>query len=57
MDSRRKIEPFTWGADTYRPDKFVEVAARVMSRRQVSLGEAERAHLLRIHAARWTARR
>jgi UDP-N-acetylglucosamine diphosphorylase/glucosamine-1-phosphate N-acetyltransferase len=48
------IVPFAWGAETYRLDKFLEVAARVMARRHVTLGERERAHLVRVHAARWT---
>lgn len=48
------IAPFAWGDDTYRLDKFLEVAARVMSRRQVTMGDRERAHLTRVHGARWS---
>jgi UDP-N-acetylglucosamine diphosphorylase/glucosamine-1-phosphate N-acetyltransferase len=47
------IPPFAWGDDTYRLDKFLEVAARVMSRRHVTMGDRERAHLTRVHGARW----
>ena len=47
------IVPFAWGAETYRLDKFLEVAARVMARRHVTMGDRERAHLSRVHGARW----
>jgi hypothetical protein len=47
------IAPFAWRDGTYRLDKFLEVAARVMTRRHVTLGSAERAHLARVYAARW----
>ena len=49
------IVPFAFGGGTYRLDKFLEVAARVMSRRQVTLTEEHRACLAAAHAARWTA--
>ena len=51
----RVVAPFAWGDGTYRLDKFLEVASRVMARRQVSLGGGERAHLTRVHGARWSA--
>jgi len=53
------IPPFCWGTvdtgRTYEFDKFVEVAARAMARRHVTLGEAGRAHLASIYHARWAA--
>ncbi|MBC7895601.1 MAG: hypothetical protein H7066_09310 [Cytophagaceae bacterium] len=48
------IPPFAWGDDTYRLDKFLEVAARVMARRHVTMGDRERVHLTRVHGARWS---
>ncbi|MGQ0646809.1 MAG: putative sugar nucleotidyl transferase [Gemmatimonadaceae bacterium] len=48
------VVPFAWGTGGYRLDKFLEVAARVMARRGVTLGEQERAHLTRVYHARWT---
>lgn len=50
----RVIAPFAFGGGTYRLEKFLEVAARVMSRRQVTLGDRERLHLARAHGARWS---
>ena len=47
------IAPFAFGDGTYRLDKFLEVAARVMARRQVSLSDDQRAALAAAHAARW----
>ena len=35
--------------------KFVQVAAKAMARRHVTLGEKGRRQLLRAHAARWSA--
>ncbi|HEX2778451.1 MAG TPA: putative sugar nucleotidyl transferase [Gemmatimonadaceae bacterium] len=53
------VAPFAWGEAgsfaTYRIDKFLEVAARVMSRRSVALSERERKQLAASHAARWSA--
>lgn len=53
------VAPFSWGAhgryETYRLDKFLDVAARVMARRSVVLGERGREQLAAAHAARWTA--
>jgi hypothetical protein len=50
----RVIPPFSFGREVYRLEKFLEVAKRVMARRQVTLGGKERAHLVRAHGARWT---
>lgn len=53
------VPPFCWGSAaaevTYELDRFLEVAARVMARRQVTLGDPERAHLTRVYASRWRA--
>lgn len=48
------VAPFTFGDGTYRLDKFLEVAARVMARRHVALGERERRWLTAVFHARWT---
>jgi UDP-N-acetylglucosamine diphosphorylase/glucosamine-1-phosphate N-acetyltransferase len=57
----KAVAPFSWGDgepyDTYRPDKFAETAARVMSRRHVELSDRARRHLASVHAARWTVER
>ncbi|MEP6991754.1 MAG: putative sugar nucleotidyl transferase [bacterium] len=55
----KAVAPFSWGetgafAD-YRLDKFLDVAARMMSRRHVDLTPAARAQLSASYAARWTA--
>jgi UDP-N-acetylglucosamine diphosphorylase/glucosamine-1-phosphate N-acetyltransferase len=55
----KAVAPFAWGeagqfAD-YRADKFLDVAARMMARRHVTLTDAMRRQLLASHAARWTA--
>jgi len=51
------VAPFSWGGsppyDTYRSDKFVETAARMMARRHVDLGDRGRRHLTRVHTERW----
>ena len=51
--------PFAWSDGdsfkTYRLDKFLEVAARVMARRSVVLSERGREQLSAAHAARWKA--
>ncbi len=49
------IAPFAFGDGTYRLDKFLEVASRVMARRGVALDDDMRACLTAAHAARWTA--
>jgi UDP-N-acetylglucosamine diphosphorylase/glucosamine-1-phosphate N-acetyltransferase len=52
------VSPFSWGDGTpysvYRADKFVETAARMMSRRHVELSDRGRRHLASAHAARWS---
>ena len=51
------VDPFTWGDGPpygrYRLDKFLEVAARVMERRNVTLGEDCRRQLAAAYAAQW----
>jgi len=53
------VAPFSWGDgppySVYHADKFVETAARMMSRRHVELTERARRHLASVHAGRWTA--
>jgi len=53
------VAPFAWGEhgrfETYRLDKFLDVAARVMARRSVVLSERCREQLAASHAARWKA--
>lgn len=51
------VAPFVWGQGdaVYDLDRFVGVAARVMSRRGVTLDDEGRRHLARVFAARWTA--
>jgi UDP-N-acetylglucosamine diphosphorylase / glucose-1-phosphate thymidylyltransferase / UDP-N-acetylgalactosamine diphosphorylase / glucosamine-1-phosphate N-acetyltransferase / galactosamine-1-phosphate N-acetyltransferase len=52
------VAPFSWGEagalSTYRVDKFLEVAARVMARRHVELREEAAAQLRAAHDARWS---
>ena len=53
------VAPFAWSDGdsfkTYRLDKFLEVAERVMGRRAVVLSERGREQLSAAHAARWKA--
>jgi UDP-N-acetylglucosamine diphosphorylase/glucosamine-1-phosphate N-acetyltransferase len=53
------VPPFSWGDrapyDTYDVTKFLAVAERVMSRRQVELGERARKQLAEAHKKRWSA--
>jgi UDP-N-acetylglucosamine diphosphorylase/glucosamine-1-phosphate N-acetyltransferase len=53
------VPPFSWGDGApyslYQSDKFLETAARMMSRRHVELTERARRHLGGVHARRWTA--
>jgi UDP-N-acetylglucosamine diphosphorylase/glucosamine-1-phosphate N-acetyltransferase len=53
------VPPFAWGDgspyDTYDAEKFVQVVAKAMARRHVTLGERARRQLLRAHAVRWSA--
>ena len=55
------VAPFSWGDappyGVYRADKFLETAARMMSRRHVELTERAGRHLAAIHAGRWTVDR
>ena len=52
------VPPFSWGGQPGAPifalEKFLDVAARVMSRRAVEPSPGLRTHLAAIHAARWT---
>ena len=52
------VAPFAWGEtnhfETYRVDKFVESAERMMARRDVTLDESMREMLERAHGARWS---
>jgi UDP-N-acetylglucosamine diphosphorylase/glucosamine-1-phosphate N-acetyltransferase len=54
----KTVAPFSWGGGapyaTYRADKFIETAARMMSRRHIELSERDRRHLAAVHAGRWT---
>jgi UDP-N-acetylglucosamine diphosphorylase / glucose-1-phosphate thymidylyltransferase / UDP-N-acetylgalactosamine diphosphorylase / glucosamine-1-phosphate N-acetyltransferase / galactosamine-1-phosphate N-acetyltransferase len=53
----KAVAPFAWGEAgefaTYRVDKFLQVAERMMARRHVHLGDAMRAQLTRAHEQRW----
>jgi UDP-N-acetylglucosamine diphosphorylase/glucosamine-1-phosphate N-acetyltransferase len=55
------VAPFSWGDAppyaVYRADKFLETAARMMSRRHVELTERAGRHLAAVHAGRWTVDR
>ena len=52
------VAPFSWGDSQpyslYQSDKFLETAARMMSRRHIELSERARRHLGSVHARRWT---
>ena len=52
------VAPFAWGEPgefgPYRVDKFLQVAERMMARRQVTLDDGMRAMLERAHGARWS---
>ena len=52
------VPPFAWGDsepyDTYDVTRFLEVAERVMSRRDVVLGDKARQHLAEAHKRRWS---
>ena len=51
------VDPFTWGDGApygrYRLDKFLEVASRVMERRNVTLGDSCRRQLSAAYVAQW----
>jgi UDP-N-acetylglucosamine diphosphorylase/glucosamine-1-phosphate N-acetyltransferase len=55
----KAVAPFAWGSAppyaTYRLDKFLEMAARMMSRRQIQMTDAMRRHYSTAHARRWSA--
>lgn len=55
----KAVPPFAWGEapqwGTFALDKFLEVAERVMARRDVQLTAEMRAQLAAAHAARWSA--
>jgi len=55
----KAVSPFSWGGgspySTYRIDKFLESAQRMMSRRHVELTDRARRHLTSVFAGRWTA--
>jgi hypothetical protein len=52
------IPPFAWGAEppysTYRLDKFLEVATRVMKRRHVELSPSQMKLLSAAYEKRWS---
>jgi len=54
----RVVAPFAWGEaneyETYRIDKFLEAAERMMARRNVTLDARMRVVLERAYAARWS---
>jgi len=55
------VPPFAWGEGspytTYRLDKFLEVAERMMARRHVELSERARRQLSAAYEVRWTVER
>jgi UDP-N-acetylglucosamine diphosphorylase/glucosamine-1-phosphate N-acetyltransferase len=54
------VAPFSWGDaapySLYESNKFLETAARMMSRRHVELTDRARRHLAAVHAGRWTVK-
>jgi UDP-N-acetylglucosamine diphosphorylase/glucosamine-1-phosphate N-acetyltransferase len=54
----RAVPPFAWGDgepyETYDVTRFLAVAERVMSRRQVELGQKARKQLAEAHKRRWS---
>lgn len=52
------VAPFSWGEGsrmaTYQVDKFLDVAERVLARRDMTLTARARRQLAAAHAARWT---
>jgi UDP-N-acetylglucosamine diphosphorylase/glucosamine-1-phosphate N-acetyltransferase len=55
------VAPFSWGEgdsfQAFQVDKFLEVAERMMARRQVELNDGTRAQLTRANAERWAVER
>ena len=52
----KAVAPFAWGDDTYRIDKFMDVARRVMARRHVELSPAMERTLKRAYDHRWSVK-
>jgi len=54
----RVVPPFAWGDaepyETFEVAKFLVVAERAMSRREVELGDKARNHLTEVHKRRWS---
>ncbi|HEU4721607.1 MAG TPA: putative sugar nucleotidyl transferase [Gemmatimonadaceae bacterium] len=54
----KTVAPFAWGEagayETYRVDKFLEAAERMMARREVTLDDGMRAMLARVYDERWS---
>jgi len=54
----KAVPPFSWGEagalTSYRMDKFLEVASRMMARRHVTLSEGARRQLLACYESRWS---
>jgi UDP-N-acetylglucosamine diphosphorylase/glucosamine-1-phosphate N-acetyltransferase len=54
----KAVPPFAWGDhppySAYQPDKFIEVARRMMSRRHVDLSERQVRQLRSAYERRWT---
>ena len=54
----KAVAPFSWGEagsfSDYRLDKFLDVAARMMARRHVDLGDQAKSQLSASYAARWS---
>lgn len=57
----KAVPPFAWGEgppyETYRIEKFLDVARRVMERRQVTLSDRQARQLRAAHKARWKVAR
>lgn len=53
----KTVAPFAWGPgqQVYDVDRFLQVAERVLARRNVTLGERGRRQLAAAHARRWRA--
>jgi hypothetical protein len=54
----KAVAPFSWGEAgafmDYRLDKFLDVAARMMSRRHITLSDSSRAQLAESFRVRWS---
>jgi hypothetical protein len=51
----KTVPPFAWGPgqQVYDLERFLQVAERVMARRNISLGDKMRSQLKAAHARRW----